>query len=621
MTLTQKQNQNPADSSDSSRDERQNATGRTTGNPRKKRKRAPQSPGLSGFDGVAWPSLATNKDCCGLLPSQAKSWPRFVVVEAENPEEPLSKLSPWALQKCFQGISTSIVNIKRMAKTPGAYLVECPSEKAAGLLLARNKTLFVDRNVKITPHRSLNTCKGVIIDRSGQDINLEHLEEGLKDQGVTNVHRVSRVTDGKKFPTNTYFLTFGMPNPPAKIRIPTVGTFDVRVFVPRPLQCYNCWRFGHPQSKCQADRVCKLCGSKAHEGSCPNPAKCGNCKGPHGPGERSCPSYKKEATIQRIRAERGISFGEARKEVEATIPKNGQSFADAAASAIGQQTPASNLKNHITPQPRRDPLKVQSSCVQFGVDLPDAVRFEALALGKGLAEELRAKRRKTPTTKDASAQFAAEAPNTKGKQTKSATKAAKAAKQTNKSAKQVPKPANTTSQAKPGGASAPAPKASEAKQAKGPAPPKTPITETAPASAPQAAAGGSSGTGTLPDKIWPEAGGKTPTPTPAHQAVGEKTTTTPTRKTGGASGSALKAPAVSFGDGVEVPTSGGFTFGFPLERRRVRSPIKFPKEKPVLTSNTFDPLSSLSEGDPTPPLYPFEKEAAEGGIFHNPIFK
>ena len=574
------------------RDGQISATGKG-GHSRKKR-RASSTPGETDLR-EAWPQLAFDPERCGLVPSQSgKCWPRYVVVEAFNPDEPLSKLSPWALQKGFSGISASIKNVKRLGKT-GAYLIECPDEKTSKQLLVRNATMFIDRKIKVTPHRTMNTCRGVITVNM-VDIH-EHLEEGLRDQGVTNVHRVSRSGN----PTNTYFLTFGTPTPPEFIKIPFMARIPVRSYVQKPLQCFNCWRFGHPQSKCQANQVCRHCGSKAHEGACPTPTVCCNCKGSHSPTDKTCPSYLKEVKIQKIRSEQRISFAEARKLVEAAAP-NGQSYAAVTASTTGQQgSSKQQVQPSNAPVAVSKPLKPQG--VQFGVDLPDALRFEALALAKGLLEELRAKGGKTPTTKDASAQFAAEANSKKTKkQTKSATAAAKAVKQTfrsetsavkaakraERSAKQVPKPANTPSQAKPGEATAPTSKKAEAKQAEGPAPNKK--TGNAPATAPQAAAG-----------------------------IPSESTTAPARRSGGASGSALKDAPLIFGDGVVVPPAGDSVFFTPAPKKKVRSPVRPPTQRSFSSPNLYDPLNSLSGDRPKPPRYPSEIAAEEEGIWHNPI--
>ena len=411
----------PSGSARTPRDGQIKATG-TAANSRKRRKIAPPSPGVSG-NGEAWPQLASNPERCGLIPSQSgQCWPRFVVVEAENPSEPLSKLSPWAIQKGFEGISPSITNIKCLGKNLGQFLVECPSEKISKMIMARNGTAFVDRKIKVSAHRTLNTSKGVVTSKIMGSFDLDHLTKGLEDQGVTNVQRLTKGKGADANPTNTYFLTFATPTPPEFIKIPFVTRIPVRMYIQKPLQCFKCWRFGHPQSKCQANAVCRHCGSQAHEGACPTPTKCGNCKGPHSPTDRSCPTYIKEATIQKVRAEQKISFAEARRFVEASAP-TGKSFADAAASATGQQKRSPNQQIQPPKAPVAAPKPVRSQGTQFpdnlgSYELPDAIVAEALHLAKELRESF-----KTKKTKTASSQFSSEAhppaPHDGGKKIKS----------------------------------------------------------------------------------------------------------------------------------------------------------------------------------------------------------
>ena len=397
----------PSGSASTPRDGQIRATG-TADTPRKRRRVAPPSPGVSG-NREAWPQLASNPERCGLIPSQSgQCWPRFVVVEAENPSEPLSKLSPWAIQKGFEGISPSITNIKCQGKNLGHYLVECPSEKISKMLMARNGTIFVDRKIKVSAHRTLNTCKGVVSSKIMGNFDFEHLARGLAEQGVTSLQRLTKGKGEDANPTNTYFLTFATPTPPEFIKIPYVKQIPVRMFIQKPLQCFKCWRFGHPQSKCQANAVCRHCGSQAHEGACPTPTKCGNCKGPHSPSDRSCPTYIKEATIQKVRAEQKISFAEARKFVEASAPK-GKSFAEAAAPTNNQQKRHPNQQGQPPKAPVAAPKPVRSQGTQFpdnlgSYELPDAIVAEALHLAQGLRESL-----KKNKTKTAASQFPSEA--------------------------------------------------------------------------------------------------------------------------------------------------------------------------------------------------------------------
>ena len=50
---------------------------------------------------------------------------------------------------------------------------------------------------------------------------------------------------------------------------------------PRPLQCYNCWGYGHLASKCSSNKICRRCSEEIppendHK-NCTNPLKCCNC--------------------------------------------------------------------------------------------------------------------------------------------------------------------------------------------------------------------------------------------------------------------------------------------------------------------------------------------------------
>ena len=50
-------------------------------------------------------------------------WPRFVVLSSASEEKPLSKLSPFTVQKGFQAIAGTLKSTKRLRD--GSFLVEC----------------------------------------------------------------------------------------------------------------------------------------------------------------------------------------------------------------------------------------------------------------------------------------------------------------------------------------------------------------------------------------------------------------------------------------------------------------------------------------------------------------
>ena len=163
------------------------------------------------------------------------------------------------------------------------------------------------------------------------------IRDELKDQGVFGVNRVTLKKEGKVIPTNTLFLTFVSPELPKEI---TVGYLKVKValFVPNPMRCFNCNKFGHTSQQCKVAAKCTGCGKDKHEGQCEGPKLCSNCNGPHASLAKDCPVWQEEKEIQRVHVEKRISFPEARQLVEAKMPTvitGGRTYA-AAASTRGE---------------------------------------------------------------------------------------------------------------------------------------------------------------------------------------------------------------------------------------------------------------------------------------------
>ena len=90
-----------------------------------------------------------------------KTWSRFLVIEFANEGE-LAKLSPFAVSKGINGLAGKPKTLKRLRS--GAYLVEVTRKAHADNLLKSKLLAMVPINV--SPHRSLNSKKGVFWCRS-----------------------------------------------------------------------------------------------------------------------------------------------------------------------------------------------------------------------------------------------------------------------------------------------------------------------------------------------------------------------------------------------------------------------------------------------------------------------
>ena len=109
----------------------------------------------------------------------------------------------------------------------------------------------------------------------------------------------------------------------------------VALFVPNPMRCFKCNKFGHTSQRCKIAARCTGCEKDEHEGQCEGPKLCSNCNGPHASSAKDCPVWQKEKGIQRVRVEKRISFPEARQLVEAKMPTvitGGKTYAAAAST-------------------------------------------------------------------------------------------------------------------------------------------------------------------------------------------------------------------------------------------------------------------------------------------------
>ena len=276
------------------------------------------------------PDLTSTKKQCTLeiretTPVDPDHWPRFLVLHATDEEKPLTSLSPFAIAKGIQGLAGVAKQIKPMPS--GDLLVEVTKRAHCENLL--RSTTLVNVNIRVTPHRTLNTSRGVIYCPNLKVCDDTELEEELKAQGVGHIRCITRRTPDAIVKTGSYILTFNTPHLPEYI---LAGYLNIRVncFIPNPLRCFNCQKFGHGANRCRHKKVCAKCGQQEHDfENCPNDPKCVNCGGPHPSSAKTCPQWLNEKEVQKHKSLNNCSFKEAREVVESKRPANtvGSSYA------------------------------------------------------------------------------------------------------------------------------------------------------------------------------------------------------------------------------------------------------------------------------------------------------
>ncbi|GBO22681.1 hypothetical protein AVEN_162738-1 [Araneus ventricosus] len=157
---------------------------------------------------------------------------------------------------------------------------------------------FLDLPVTITPHKTLNFCRGVVSDDELLFSSDEEILEGLSSQGVVNVRRIFTRKGTDTVPTKHVILTFSSTVLPSSIK-PGYINIRVRSYIPYPLRCFKCQKFGHSQAACRGKQICSRCASEGHSYSgCQSKPKCANCHQAHESASKSCPKWIQEKKIQ-----------------------------------------------------------------------------------------------------------------------------------------------------------------------------------------------------------------------------------------------------------------------------------------------------------------------------------
>ncbi|GFV94164.1 RNA-directed DNA polymerase from mobile element jockey [Trichonephila clavipes] len=184
----------------------------------------------------------------------------------------------------------------------------------------------LDCPLTVSPHKSLNSSRGVI---SEPDLiftpETEILEE-FSGQGVIQVRRITikKKKDAEIIPSKHLILTFNNPKLPTTIKAGYLNC-KIRPYIPNPLRCFQCQRFGHSHTACRGQLTCSRCATVGHPSTdCTLEPKCVNCSQSHPSDSKLCSQWKTEKEIQIIKTNRNLTYLEARKLI---APQLSQSYA------------------------------------------------------------------------------------------------------------------------------------------------------------------------------------------------------------------------------------------------------------------------------------------------------
>ncbi|GBN69331.1 hypothetical protein AVEN_36036-1 [Araneus ventricosus] len=141
-------------------------------------------------------------------------------------------------------------SVKRLRS--GDLLMKTTSTvQAQSFLLAKK---FLDYQISVTLHKSLNSCRGVVSDKELMRASESEIIEALSKQCVIAARRISIRTGNEIIPTKHVILKFSSSKLPSSITAGYVRS-PVKYYIPNPLRCFNCQRFGHSKAACRGKLV------------------------------------------------------------------------------------------------------------------------------------------------------------------------------------------------------------------------------------------------------------------------------------------------------------------------------------------------------------------------------
>ncbi|XP_055932248.1 uncharacterized protein LOC129962518 [Argiope bruennichi] len=276
----------------------------------------------------------------------------FIMKRISEKNETFNSVSPFLVQKAIAATVGEVSSIRKMRS--GDLLVEvCTKKQAQQIIKLKALATFP---IAVTPHNSLNYSKGVITCGELFNVPIEEKTHELKPQGVTHIRQITIRREGQILPTKHYILTFHSTKLPeciyaGYIRLP------VRQYIPNPLRCFQCQRFGHSKINCRGTLTCARCAEKGHDSQqCTAQEKCVNCSGCHASYSKSCERWQLEKQITSIKFKEDISYPEARRKILASTPKPGVSYASVVQKSFCENCSCPNCKKTVNKEKTQEKI-------------------------------------------------------------------------------------------------------------------------------------------------------------------------------------------------------------------------------------------------------------------------
>lgn len=238
-------------------------------------------------------------------------WSRFLVFKTE------SKITKQKLENyLLSSYPTKDMSFRLLRENE--WLVEASTKNQSENYLLISKIDNI--NITVLRHETMNSIQGtVVLPEDDEPIDRKTILDSLKKRynNIENmeIYEIPSKRNKEK-PLKIAKIKFQGQNIPQKIKILGENR-ELRPYVPKPLQCKNCSRYGHTTKKCRSNPVCAFCASAEHETLWnKGTQKCVNCGQNHHARSKSCPFYIYNTELKLLQERTGMTVKEAKLELK-----------------------------------------------------------------------------------------------------------------------------------------------------------------------------------------------------------------------------------------------------------------------------------------------------------------
>lgn len=295
-----------------------------------------------------------------------------VVIKPVDGDHLITKVNPLKLREKLQGFAPDGVTEVRPNPRLNLLAVDTRNMESTKALLTITSIGGIP--VRVYQPHSKDSAVGVIHGVS-KDIPDEELQQVLCS--IAPLRSSRRLGQSE-----TVKLVFNTTRSPEYVVLGHTR-FKVLPFIEKPLQCRKCFNFGHVGGACTKRQLCPRCGGPHSREICDaDHPQCVNCGNHHESTSISCPEYKKEESIHKLKNEAKMDYLSAKKAIgtgvssEETNQRPGPSKSITLSSASPGATSHSTAVRKLDQNPRREAPKPTDS---YAGRLHDTSEFPPLS--------------------------------------------------------------------------------------------------------------------------------------------------------------------------------------------------------------------------------------------------